>query len=139
MKGKKMAVVGNGATGIQIAQTAAREAGELGVFIRTPNQCIPMSQGPVDPEQAKKDLETLGDKLERERYLNVAGFLYAGENKNLFDDPEEKRNQVIDKAMDDGGFRVLFGYNDVLIDPVANRYLYDRWAARTRARIKRSC
>ena len=59
MRGKKMAVVGNGATGIQIAQTAAREADELKVFIRTPNITIPMNQGKVDPEQAKKDLETV--------------------------------------------------------------------------------
>lgn len=54
MKGKKMAVVGNGATGIQVAQSAAREVDQLGVYIRTPNTCIPMNQGKVDPEKAKK-------------------------------------------------------------------------------------
>ena len=135
MKGKKMAVVGNGATGIQIAQTAAREASELGVFIRTPNTCIPMNQGEVDPEQAKKDLETMGDKLSRERYLNIAGFLIEGQNKNLFEDSKDRRDQVIHQALDDGGFRMLFAYNDILTSEEANRYLYDRWAERTRARI----
>lgn len=54
LKGKRMAVVGNGATGIQIAQSAAREVDHLGVYIRTPNTCIPMNQGKVDPEKAKK-------------------------------------------------------------------------------------
>lgn len=54
LKGKKMAVVGNGATGIQIAQTAAREVDQLGVYVRTPNTCIPMNQSPVDPEKARK-------------------------------------------------------------------------------------
>ena len=49
-----MAVVGNGATGIQIAQTAAREVDQLGVYVRTPNTCIPMNQSPVDPEKARK-------------------------------------------------------------------------------------
>lgn len=135
MKGKKMAVVGNGATGIQIAQTAARDASQLGVFIRTPNTCIPMNQAPVDEEQAKKDLETMGDKLSRERYLNIAGFLIDGQNKKLFEDSKEKRDQVINDAMDEGGFRVLFQYDDILTDEVSNRYLYDKWAERTRARI----
>lgn len=135
MKGKKMAVVGNGATGIQIAQTAARDASELAVFIRTPNTCIPMHQGKVDPVQAKKDLETMGDKLGRERYLNHGGFLFSGQNKNVFDDTEEQRNKVIDGSLDEGGFRILFQYNDTLTDEKANRYIYDRLMARTRARM----
>lgn len=54
MKGKRVAVIGNGATGIQIAQEAARDASQLGVYIRTPNTTIPMQQRPVDPVQAKK-------------------------------------------------------------------------------------
>ncbi|KAK5174140.1 uncharacterized protein LTR77_001220 [Saxophila tyrrhenica] len=135
MKGKKMAVVGNGATGIQIAQTAAREASELTVLVRTPNTCIPMNQHEVDPEQAKKDLETMGDKIGRERYLNHGGFLIEGQNKNVFDDPEERRKEVLDKALDEGGFRVLFQYDDLLTDEKANRYVYDHLMARTRARM----
>jgi cation diffusion facilitator CzcD-associated flavoprotein CzcO len=44
VKGKKMAVVGTGATGIQIAQSCARKVGELTVFQRTPNMSCPMRQ-----------------------------------------------------------------------------------------------
>ncbi|KAK3722215.1 hypothetical protein LTR37_002648 [Vermiconidia calcicola] len=135
MKDKKMAVIGNGATGIQIAQTAAREAKELSVFVRTPNTCIPMKQGVVDPEQAKKDLELMGDKLGRERYLNHGGFLYTGQNKKLFDDPKEKRDRVLEDALNEGGFRILFQYDDFLTDEKVNRYVYDMWVERTRARM----
>ncbi|KAF7191091.1 Cyclopentanone 1,2-monooxygenase [Pseudocercospora fuligena] len=49
MRGKRVGVVGNGATGIQIAQESAKDAEHLSVFIRTPNTCIPMNQRPVDP------------------------------------------------------------------------------------------
>jgi len=42
MKGKRVAVVGSGATGIQIAQESAKQASHLTCFIRTPNHCIPM-------------------------------------------------------------------------------------------------
>lgn len=135
MKGKKMAVVGNGATGIQIAQTAAREASELAVFVRTPNTCIPMNQGNVEPARAKKDLQTMGDMLGRQRYENLGGFIFSGQGKKLFDDDEETRNQVLDQSMEDGGFRILFQYDDTLTDEKANRYIYDRLTARTRARM----
>ena len=121
MKGKKMAVIGNGATGIQIAQTAARDASELGVFIRTPNIAIPMNQGLVDSEQAKKDLDTMADKLHRERYLNLAGFLCNGQNKKMTEDSDERAEQVLKEAYEDGGFRILFSYDDILIYSETNR------------------
>jgi cation diffusion facilitator CzcD-associated flavoprotein CzcO len=143
MKGKKMAVVGNGATGIQIAQTAARDVAELGVFVRTPNTCIPMNQKPIDPVKAKQDLDNMAETLGKNRYDNHGGFLfsgadqkrYTGEHKKVFDDTEERRNEVLDTAMDLGGFRILFTYDDILLDEKANRYVYDRLIARTRARM----
>ncbi|KAK0997823.1 hypothetical protein LTR54_009620 [Friedmanniomyces endolithicus] len=112
MKGKRVAVIGTGATGIQIAQEAAREAGHLTCFVRTPNLCIPMQQGPVDPETAKKDLETLHGKLNADRYDNVAGFLYANPTKAL-----------------------LFSYMDIITDQAANDVVYDFWAGKRRAQM----
>ena len=135
MKGKKMAVIGNGATGIQIAQTGARDVSELGVFIRTPNTAIPMNQQRIDREQAKKDLDQLSHKLNTERYQNQAGFLLHGENKSYYEDTEERHQEVFDKAYADGGFRLLFTYNDILTDAKVNRIVYDYWAKRTRDRI----
>ena len=135
LKGKKVGVVGNGATGVQIAQSAARDAGELKVFIRTPNTCLPMGQRKIDPEEAKKDLEKLPDILCRQRFQNHAGFLFKGQNKNLFDDPKEVRDKVLNDNFDAGGFRVLYQYNDFMTSEEANRYVYDLWAKRTRARI----
>lgn len=135
MKGKRMAVIGNGATGIQIAQTAARDASELTVFVRTPNTCIPMRQGLVDQAQAEKDLDKVADILNRERYLNDAGFLYNGTGKGVFEYPQEQRDQLINEALDQGGFRVLFLFNDILVDEKANRYVYDKLTERTRSRM----
>ena len=39
--GKRVGVVGNGATGIQVIQTIAAEAGHLKVFVRTPQYIMP--------------------------------------------------------------------------------------------------
>ena len=59
-----------------------------------------MGQGKVDEERAKKDLDTMADRLERERYTNDGGFLIWGEKKNLVDDPPERRDEVINAALD---------------------------------------
>lgn len=77
----------------------------------------------------------MGDRLSRERYENIAGFLINGENKKWWEDPPEKRAKVINSCLDQGGFRVLFAYNDLLLDDAANREVYDILTSRTRARM----
>lgn len=114
VRGKKVGVVGNGATGVQIAQTTARDAGELKVFIRTPNTCMPMNQGKVDPEQMENDLSQMHDLLTNIRMQNHGGFLYGGQDKGLLEDTPEQRDKVLQQAFDEGGFRPLFQYSDML-------------------------
>ncbi|TKA37347.1 hypothetical protein B0A54_10932 [Friedmanniomyces endolithicus] len=118
-----------------IAQEAAREAGHLTCFVRTPNLCIPMRQGPVDPDTAKKDLETLHRKLNADRYDNIAGFLYANPTKGVFDDPPDVRAAVLEEAWRLGGFRLLFSYMDIITDQAANDVVYDFWAKKRRAQM----
>lgn len=77
----------------------------------------------------------MGDKLGRERYLNYGGFLINGENKNWHDDPPERRVKVINEYLDQGGFCVLFAYNDLLLNDDVNREVYDILTSRTRARM----
>lgn len=77
----------------------------------------------------------MGDKLDRERYLNLGGFLITGQNKNFFDDPPERRARVINDYLDQGGFCVIFSYDDILLNDEANREVYDILTSRTRARM----
>ena len=136
VKGKRVAVIGTGATGIQIAQTTAKEAEQLTVFQRTPNCCLPMRQAKLTPEQAKKDLDGIDDVMKL-RLTTIAGFLYEAQRDiNTFDHSAEEREAFFQKLWDMGGFRMLANnYGDMLMDPVANREAYDFWAKRTRARL----
>ena len=45
--GKRVAVIGTGATGVQTIQEVAKTAGTLTVFQRTPNWCAPLHNGPI--------------------------------------------------------------------------------------------
>ena len=49
-EGKRVAVVGTGATGVQTIQEVVKTAGHLTVFQRTPNWCAPLHNGRIDPE-----------------------------------------------------------------------------------------
>jgi len=126
-KGKRVAVVGTGATGIQIAQEMAKEAAHLTCFVRTPNLCLPMNQGPVDPDQAIKDQDRIQDLLQKSRYDNIAGFLYPNPTRNLFDDSPEEREKILDGAWQRGGFEFLFMYADLLTSQEANDEIYKFW------------
>jgi cation diffusion facilitator CzcD-associated flavoprotein CzcO len=52
--GKRVAVIGTGATGVQTIQTIAGSVGHLTVFQRTPNWCAPLHNGKIDAETQKK-------------------------------------------------------------------------------------
>ena len=61
-KGKRVAVIGTGATGIQAITEIAKTVGHLTVFQRTPNWCAPLRNSPIDDEtQARHQ----GDAIRR--------------------------------------------------------------------------
>ena len=47
LAGRRVGVVGVGATGIQVIQTIAPEVGELKVFVRTPQYVLPIPEDRV--------------------------------------------------------------------------------------------
>jgi len=136
VRGQKVAVIGTGATGIQIAQEIAREGANLTVFQRTPNFCLPMRQAKVSPEQARTDIDNIPNIFQKSR-ATYAGFLYETQRDiNTFDHTPEEREAFFQHLWDLGGFRMLANnYGDMMRDPLANREAYNFWARKTRARI----
>ena len=75
LAGKRVGVVGIGATGIQVIQTIADKVGHLTVFIRTPQYVCPMtnpSYGPTEQAAYKARFEELHATLPR----TFSGFEY---------------------------------------------------------------
>ena len=48
--GKRVGVIGTGATAVQLIPIVAKEVGHMTVFQRTPNYCAPLRNSEVDPE-----------------------------------------------------------------------------------------
>ncbi|KAL1966017.1 hypothetical protein VTN77DRAFT_4957 [Rasamsonia byssochlamydoides] len=135
VRGKRCAVIGTGASGVQVTQAWGPEAGSLKVFQRTPNLAVPMRKKALtvqEQEQSKAyypELFSLREKC-------FGGFLYTFAERGTFEDTEEERQAFLEKLWQDGGFRYWLGnYKDYLFDAKANREVYNFWAKKVRERI----
>ncbi|KAL4952505.1 hypothetical protein BDW69DRAFT_167582 [Aspergillus filifer] len=135
VKNKRCAVIGTGASGVQITQAWGPEAGDLKVFQRTPNLAVPMRKRDLTIEEQER-IKPYYPELFRYREANFAGFLYDWHEKDTFDDTPEEREAFYEKVWKEGGFRYWVAvYKDNLLNPDANRESYKFWAKMTRARI----
>lgn len=137
-KGKRVAIIGTGASGVQVAQVASRDAAQLTVFQRTPCLALPMRQHSLDAATQAEWKKTY-----RERYANRRN-TFGGFDFNLLQESalavgEAERNARYQELWDEGGFHYWIGtYMDVLTNEAANLTAYNFWRDKTRARIKDS-
>ena len=73
--GKRVGVIGTGATAVQLITEIAKEVGHLTVFQRTPNYCAPLRNGPIDPETQRQIKASYPEIFKKCR--ETAGSLYA--------------------------------------------------------------
>jgi len=134
-KGKRVAVIGTGSTGIQLAQETAKDASSVTVFQRTPNLCLPMRQRKLTVEEQTEAKKTYPE-LYRYRLTTAAGFPFDASKTKTFDHSPEEREAFYEERWQKGGFHYWLGsYADLFTDKKANDQAYDFWAKKTRERI----
>ena len=135
MRNKRCAVIGTGASGVQIVQAWGPTAGEVKVFQRTPNLAIPMRRRQIDPAERERN-RALYPELFKLRETSFAGFHYDWFEKNTFDASPEEREALYERVWNEGGFRYWMAiYKDNLFNAEANKESYNFWAKKTRGRI----
>lgn len=137
VKGKKVAVIGTGASGVQCIQEIGPEAGHLTVLQRTPNLCLPMQQSTLDPNtEAQAKANGTYQQIFEYRRTTFGGFHFDFIKQKALEDTPKRRREFYEKLWQGGGFRFwLATYDDVLQDKAANDTAYEFWAEKTRARI----
>jgi cyclohexanone monooxygenase len=134
--GKRVAVIGTGASGVQVIQEAARDAADLTVFQRTPNLALPMGQRRLSPEDQAAIKAGLPERFAT-RASTFAGFDFDFIGTNAVDVAPEERTAEYEKLWQQGGFRFWLGiFQDTLFDQQSNDYAYEFWRDKVRARIK---
>ncbi|KAF6806680.1 flavin-binding monooxygenase-like family protein (cyclohexanone monooxygenase) [Colletotrichum sojae] len=87
LEGKRVGIIGTGATGIQVVPQLARHAKELYVFQRTPSAVGERGQRPTDPEEFRTKVATGGTGWQRRRTENFNDMISGHEPaENLVND-----------------------------------------------------
>lgn len=136
VKDKRVAVVGTGASGVQMIQEIGPQAKKLTVFQRTPNLALPMGRRDMTKEEQDR-LKPYYQNIMEYREKCFAGFDYDFCERNTFDDTPEERQAFFEGLWKRAGFTLwLGGYKDYLFNADANREAYNFWCSKQRARVK---
>ena len=135
LAGKRVGVVGIGATGIQVIQTIAGEAGHLKVFVRTPQYVLPMKNPKYGPEEAEA-YKARFDELRRTLPHTFTGFEYDFEH-TWADLAPERRRQVLEEAWGDGSLKLwLASFAEMFFDEKVSGEVSEFVREKMRARLK---
>jgi cation diffusion facilitator CzcD-associated flavoprotein CzcO len=136
VKGKKVAVIGAGATAVQITQEVAKEADALTVFMRRPSYCIAMKQRDISEDEQQHMKSYYRAMLEAGRN-SAAGFPVKRPDVAFWDVSPEERQAHWEEAWSRGAFNFpMTNYKECAVDAKANREAYDFWASKVRPRMK---
>lgn len=137
MNGKRVAIIGTGASGVQVVQEAARVAEHVTVFQRTPNLALPMRLEKYTAEEYGKMRPLFVSAMARSKQT-FGGSTYDFIPKPWKDMCEEERQHAMRTNWDLGGFNFWLGTSmDLFFDEACNRAHYDYWRDQTRKLIKK--
>ncbi len=133
--GKRVGVIGTGATGVQTIQEVAKTAATLTVFQRSPNWCAPLHNAPITAEEQQRIKASYDEIFERCRESHGC-FIHKADPRKAMEVTEAEREAFYEKLYAEPGFGIWIGnFRDVLSDRAANDTLTDFIARKIRARV----
>lgn len=135
MAGKKVAVIGTGATAVQLIAEITNKVGDLFVFQRRPNWCAPLHNSIISDEEMA-DIKTRYDEIFERCHQTPGGFIHMADRRYLFDVPEEERLAFFEELYAAPGFRIWLGnFRDMLMEEKANAEFTAFMADKIRGRV----
>ena len=136
LKGKKVAVIGTGATAIQVIGEIADKVGELTVFQRRPNWSAPLNNSRIS-ESEMADIRRRYDEIFAACARSPGGFEHEPDRRGFYEVSREERVALWDKLYDAPGFGIwLANFREIFVDEVANAEFSEYIAERIRRRVK---
>ena len=135
LAGKRVAVIGTGATAIQLIPEVAKHAAHLTVFQRRPNWAAPLNNSPISDEEME-DIRARYDEIFATCARTPGGFEHEPDRRGWDNVPREERLALWDRLYDGPGFGIwLQNFVEIFVDEAANREFSDYIADRIRARV----
>ncbi|MFV0260018.1 MAG: flavin-containing monooxygenase [Acidimicrobiales bacterium] len=135
LAGRRVGVIGTGATGIQVIAEIADKVGHLTVFQRRPNWSTPLNNGPISDEE----MGAIRDRYD-EIFANCAaspnGFEHVPDRRGFWSLTAEERRTFWDDLYGQPGFAILAGnFAEIFFDEAANEEMSNYVADRIRERV----
>jgi cation diffusion facilitator CzcD-associated flavoprotein CzcO len=133
---KRVAVVGTGATAIQVIGEIADKVGELTVFQRRPNWAAPLNNSTISDEEMT-DIRGRYDEIFETCARTPGGFEHEPDRRGFYEVTREERVALWDRLYDGPGFGIwLQNFREIFTDEKANAEFSEYMADRIRQRVK---
>jgi cation diffusion facilitator CzcD-associated flavoprotein CzcO len=135
LTGKRVAVVGAGATAIQLIPEVAKAAAKLTVFQRRPNWAAPLNNAAIS-EAEMAEIRARYDEIFAACARSPGGFEHEPDGRSFYDVSPEQRRELWDRLYDEPGFGIwLQNFSEIFVDEEANAELSGYIADRIRQRV----
>ena len=134
-EGKRVAVIGTGATGVQTISEVAKTVGHLTVFQRTPNWCKPLKNGKIGDIEQKR-IKASYPEIFKRCEESLACFLHTPDPRSALEVTAEEREAFLEQQYASPGFGMWQGnFRDLLTNREANRLISEFVANKIRQRV----
>lgn len=135
LAGKRVGVIGTGATAIQLIPVVAEQAAELTVFQRRPNWTAPLHNSEITPTEMAS-IKQRYDEIFALCARTPGGFIHDPDRRPFFEVPREERVAMWEKLYAEPGFGIwLANFRDIFMDEAANAEISEFIADKIRDRV----
>ena len=135
LAGKKIAVIGTGATAIQLIPEIANKVKELTVFQRRPNWSAPLNNSPISSKEMA-DIRPRYDEIFATCARTPGGFEHEPDRRGFYEVSRQERVALWDRLYDEPGFGIwLQNFREIFTDEEPNAELSKYIAERIRQRV----
>ncbi len=134
--GKRVGVIGTGATAIQAIPEIAKQAGHLTVFQRRPNWAAPLHNRKISKAEME-DIKTRYSEIYARCAETPGWFIHEPDPRKALDVPPAEREAFWEKKYAEPGFGIWMGnFSDITVDEKANAVISEFIAKKIRQRVK---
>ena len=135
LAGKRVGVIGTGATGVQLITEIAKEVAHLTVFQRTANYCAPLRNGLIDAE-TQKQIKASYPEIFRVCMETPGSFMHEPDKRSAMDVSQEERLEQYERLWTEPGFKKwLSNFYDLMVPGKANEYYAEFVRNKIRERV----
>lgn len=135
LRGKRVAVIGTGSSGVQAISAIAGDVAQLTVYQRNPNWCAPLNNRPIDAA-TMDDIRSRYDEIFERCRQTPGGFLHGPDPRYATQVGEAERLAFWEGLYEQPGFGIWLGnFRDTGMDEAANELISTFMEGKIRGRV----